>query len=426
MTTKRDMFQELHRTRPDYVVYAPGSFDGSTGDTGNEHFHVFDGPDGSLMAVWTQSTCEGRTDQRIVFARSTNGGCTWTTPRVIAGGQADPATGKGMCSWQFAITSQHGRLYVLYNRHIGVNDIFAHTTGLMGGKFSDDNGQTWSAEEIVPMPRTCWDNPDPAIPGNWIVWQKPKRLSAGKYYAGFTRWVSPVVKKSPLPHWWACPSVVSFFRVENLDDQPPVAQLQFRYFHDGATALQAMPAGHPDKPVIQEPSLVKLPDGRLFCVMRTPAGSPYWSVSTADGQTWAAAQPLLYHDNGPCIAHPCSPCPIYPHAAGGYFLLVHCHDGHFGPWTPAQSLYHRRPIYLLRGEFTANARQPVSFSGPKLLMDNDGIPLGHGGGRVDLAMYASVTHQPDSTTLWYPDRKFFLLGKRIPREFLADMEITHA
>jgi hypothetical protein len=42
-----DLTIQLHKTRPDYVVYVPKSTDGSTHDTGNEHFLVFDGPDGS-------------------------------------------------------------------------------------------------------------------------------------------------------------------------------------------------------------------------------------------------------------------------------------------------------------------------------------------------------------------------------------------
>ena len=46
-------------------------------------------------------------------------------------------------------------------------------------------------------------------------------------------------------------------------------------------------------------------------------------------------------------------------------------------------------------------------------MDNDGVPLGYGAGRCDLAMYASVTIRDGVPVLWYPDRKFFLLGKRL-------------
>jgi hypothetical protein len=48
-------------------------------------------------------------------------------------------------------------------------------------------------------------------------------------------------------------------------------------------------------------------------------------------------------------------------------------------------------------------------------MDNDGVGLGYGNGRADLAMYSSVTRDDGGATLWYPDRKFFLLGKEINR-----------
>ena len=125
-----DINVELRKTQPDFVVYVPASTDGSTGDTGNEHFLVFDAPDRSLLALWTQSTFEGRSDQHVVLARSGDGGRTWSRPEKIAG--ADPRTGKGMASWQFPLVSRSGRIYVAYSRHIGINDVFSHTTGWMG------------------------------------------------------------------------------------------------------------------------------------------------------------------------------------------------------------------------------------------------------------------------------------------------------
>ena len=62
----RHLHQESQRTRPDYTVYVPGSLDGSTRDTGNEHFLVSPHPQGGLFAVWTQSSYEGQPDQRVV------------------------------------------------------------------------------------------------------------------------------------------------------------------------------------------------------------------------------------------------------------------------------------------------------------------------------------------------------------------------
>ncbi len=411
-----DLATELYRTEPDFVVYVPKSVDGSTGDSGNEHFMVFRGPDGSLMAVWTQSTYEGRPDQHIVFSRSPDGS-QWTDPFTIAGRNPDPGTGRGMASWGFPLVSESGRIYVIYSLHSGRNDIFSHTTGLMAGIYSDDCGGSWSGETTIPMPRSCWDNPDRDVPSNWIVWQRPRRLSGGRYLAGFTRWISPKVRPpAPIDIWWAEASVVEFMRFENLDDDPDPSGLEVTYHMSDRKALQVPLVGHPEVSVAQEPSIVALPDGRLFCVIRTTTGNPWYSLSENGGERWTDPVPLRYRDDGPPLLHPASPCPIYSTGDGSYVLLFHNHDGHFGPWGPHDTRWHRRPIYITRGHFKPHAEQPIWFSGPKFLMDNDGIPLGYGEGRGDLAMYASMTYMDGDLILWYPDRKFFLLGKRLPGE----------
>jgi len=416
------METELRRTKPDYVVYVPKSMDGSTHDTGNEHFLVFDGPDGELKVVWTQSTFEGQADQRIVFSSSGDEGATWAEPRVIAG-PTPPAKGN-MASWGFPLVTRKGRIYVIYSKHIGINDVFSHTTGLMAGIYSDDAGATWSKEEVVPMRRSKWDHTDPKVPANWIVWQKPQQLSEGRHFAGFTRWVSAAVRhKPPVNHWTAHEAVVEFLRFENLDDHPAVKDIQISWHMCDDAALRVGFPGHPEVSAIQEPSTVSLPDGRLFTVMRSPRGNPYCTVSQDQGRTWTPPQVLRYRDGGEPLLHPCSPCPIYALEEGRYILLFHNHDGHFQKWGPFDTSQHRRPICLALGEFRLKAQQPVWFSKPKLLMDNDGVPLGYKGGRADLAMYASVTIRKGNTALWYPDRKFFLLGKRITREFLAGLEV---
>jgi hypothetical protein len=55
-------------------------------------------------------------------------------------------------------------------------------------------------------------------------------------------------------------------------------------------------------------------------------------------------------------------------------------------------------------------------------MDNKG----HGIGplqRIDVGVYPSVTVRNGSFVLWHPDRKFFLLGKRITDDWLADLTV---
>ncbi len=420
--------QEIARTQPDYLAYIPKSLTGAD-DCGNEHFLVFDLKPGVLAAVWTQSSFEGRPDQKIVFARSFDKGKSWESPKTVAGGKSDLKTGKDMCSWGFPLLSKSGRLYVVYNKHVGVNDVFTHTTGLMGCKFSDDGGQSWSAETIIPMPRGKWDNPDASIPRNWIVWQKPLRLADGRILTGFTCWVSPKVRrKAPLPIWWAEEAVIEFMRFENVDEDPEPSKLKISYLSTDGKALRVPIPGHEETSCAQEPSLVQLPDGRVFCVLRSATGSPCYSVSDDLGASWSDPKPLLYQDGSRAMIHPVSPCPIYQYEDGSYVLFIHNHDGHFGKWGPMDSNWHRRPIWMLKGQFKPEGKQPVWFSDPVLLMDNDGVPMNAApgvkmSGRTDLAMYSSLTLDNGEPVLWYPERKFFLLGKRLGRAKLDSMEI---
>ncbi|MCK5804152.1 MAG: exo-alpha-sialidase, partial [Lentisphaeria bacterium] len=288
-----DLDLERNRSCPDYVVYSPKSVDGSTFDTGNEHFLVFDGPDGSLMAVWTQSSYEGAGDHRIVFARSDDEGETWTAPKLLAG---CPRPKEGMqASWGFPMVSASGRIYVVYNQFTGKIDYHHQMTGTMDVVCSDDAGATWSAPQTVPMPKSpLYDHDDPEMPSNWIVWQRPERLSNDKYFVGFTRWLSPQkCRANPTNSWTAHESVVEFMRFENVDDDPEPGDLQISHFAWGDQALRAPHYRDPLLSIAQEPSLILLPDGRLFCTMRSMSGYIWYTVSGDAGETWCSPRPLL-------------------------------------------------------------------------------------------------------------------------------------
>jgi hypothetical protein len=424
---------QLRATKPDYVVYVPEAAEGVS-DTGNEHFLAFDGPDGALMAVWTQSSVENFStntppDQHIVFARSDDDGKTWTRPRIIAGPKR---AGDGpMASWAYPLVSKKGRLYVLYSQSTGRFDTFMHHTGWLHGIFSDDAGATWSAPQNVPVARSANDNPDASMPPNMLCWQKPLRLGKdGKYLAGFTRWTSFAVRPpAPLENLGSADSRVEFMRFENVDDSPAPRDLKISWFMASERALAVPFPKAPQNSVCQEPSLVKLPDGRLFCVMRTAAGSPFWSASADQGETWAAPRRLLRRDGGEPLLHPVSPCPIYDvggneAGSGRYALFIHGHDNAsykgYRP-KPIVTGFNRRPIQLLAGRFQPGADQPVWFDEPRFFMDHDNVSLGKPGtcGRMDLSLYASFTVRQGKPVLWYPDRKFFLLGRIIGEEWFA-------
>jgi len=413
--------REIQRSGPDYVVYRPRSLDGSTFDTGNEHFLVFDGPDGSLMAVWTQSSYEGAGDHRIVFSRSDDEGVSWTEPMLIAG----PARkGMGhMASWGFPMISNSGRIYVAYNQYQGIADLYPQFTGTMDCLYSDDNGKTWSKPGTIPMKRSPYDHPDGKHPSNWIVWQRPIRDLKGRWFTGFSRWVSRAVRTPPhIKSWTACESVVEFMRFDNIDDNPEPADIRITYSAWGQDALRVPHYSNPLLSIAQEPSLVRLPDKRLFCTLRTMTGTIWYSLSDDDGVTWSDPGPLLRRDHGLPILQPLCCCPIYSFAEGRYILLHHNNDGRFEGCKPEDTSINRRPAFIALGEYRPNAEQPIWFSHSKQLMDNDGARIGPLK-RIDIGVYPSVTNRKGHFVLWHPERKFFLLGKRITPEWLADLKV---
>lgn len=412
--------REIQRTKPDYIVYRPGSVDGSTFDTGNEHFLVFDGPDGSLMTVWTQSSHEGAGDHRIVFSRSDDEGATWAPPLRLVG----PAKkGEGhFASWGFPMVTKSGRIYVIYNQYQGIDDVTAQHTGTMDCLYSDDAGKTWSKPQTIPMKRSIYDHTDPKVPSNWIVWQKPILDLQGNYFTGFSRWVSRAVWHPPhVNSWTAWETVVEFMRFENLHDNPEPRDIRITW-SDSDKALRVPHYSNPILSVAQEPSIVRLPDKRLFCVMRTMSGYIWYSLSDDDGASWCCPRPLLRKDHGLPILQPLCCCPIYEYPDGRYVLLHHNNNGRINGSPPENTKLNRRPAFIALGEYRPKAEQPIWFSESKQLMDNDGVGIGPLQ-RLECGVYPSVTYRKGNFVLWHPDRKFFLVGKKITPEWLADLSV---
>lgn len=417
-------------TKPDYIVYVPQSLDPAAPDRTNEHFLTFDGPNGSLMTIWTQAWHEPGIGNinHTVFSRSDDEGVTWTPPKHIAGPQ-DRNDPTHMTCWAFPMVSKSGRIYVIWNQNHGVKGWIRFHTGTMSGIYSDDSGATWSEPQDIPMPVSPYDDPEGKVPGEWIVWQKPMRDRSGGYFVGYSHWLHPAVaylKKTK--DWTEIESVVEFMRFVNIDDDPEPRDLEIRYSSWGEQALRVPHRAYPHLSVTQEPSLVRLPDQRLFCAMRTCTGYVWWSQSADDGETWCSPRPLLYVDLGLPLMNPVGCDPIYPLSDGRYLILYHNNPGGkaaggFNDDTP------REPVYVSLGEFRPGADQPLWFSPPKLLLATQGIGVDgvkRGLGEQDsgsLSMYASFTNRNGNDVLWYPDTKFFLLGKRITPQFLADMDV---
>ena len=405
---------EWKRTSPDYVVYLPQQF--ISEDTDNVHFLVTTTPKGDLLGVWTQSIYEGGSNTSVVVARSIDGGETWSQPTEIDGPNDHRYH---IAQYGFPIVSRSGRIYVFYNKHIGITDL-GHVTGIMKCCYSDDDGHTFTPPVEVPFNRQPWDHPDPNVPPSWIAWCNAVRDSEGKWIQPFTRAPNPMSSYYPTGYTYggAGPSFLEMMRFDNLDEGPAPEDIKITWLPNEPVASR------PNGSI--EPIIVNLPDNRLFMNFRTSVGSIWYTVSDDNGNTWREAEPMLYQDGGERVLHPASPCPLWLLNDGRYLLQYHNIDGTAsnGPqplWARPYG-FNRRSMFIAVGEFRPDSHQPIWFSQGKRIADTDGVSAGPQG-RNDCGTYGSLTEKDGKRILWYPDRKHFLLGKLIPDELLADLNV---
>ncbi len=398
---------EYERTQPTYIIYLPEGE--NTPDAENQHVHVVVLPSGRLFATWTMATHENAPDQRIVYAISDTGGRSWSRPRVLDGAQPGDPAGTGLASWSFPIVDpRSGRIIVGYNKNIGVTDTREDTTGVMRVRVSDDGGETWSEPVDIPFDRSPLDNPDPSVPPNWIV-ANPVILDHDDVpFAGFTRWAS-----GQGPSLFKIDSVVNFFRFTNWLTEPDPRNFVVETVMPQGVGLRVSRKDRPEVSVAQEPAVVLMPDGGMFCTMRTLNGYIGWSISRDNGRTWSNPEPLHYHDYGEMVKNPIAPCPIFRLRDGRYVLFFYNNDGTgYGGSGPTDYTVNRQELFIAVGVYDGMARQPIQFGTPHTYMRSKGVAIGPMR-RTEVGSYGSVTEIENARIFWYPDRKHYVLGKII-------------
>ena len=392
----------IAQSSPDYLVFTPRQRNMSRadptlrGDSYNDHFQViWDEKRRLYLAFWTQGTGEGRGDMHFVFSKSADKGATWTYPRVLAGSEFAAAP-QPRAVWQQPMLAKSGRLYCLWNQQV-TDDVLHH--GEMRGMWSDDAGLHWSEPQKVPLALQLRDRKDK--PPSWCNWQRPLRLGKdGRFFVGCTR-------RGTDPQEGHTSMKVEFWEFENIDDDPEPRDIRLGIYAGGKDSL-AVEAGNTGRYISEEAGIVRLPDGRLFALLRTRARHPFWSQSRDDGRTWSRLKPLVGSDGKPFL-HPCSPCPIYDWkgceaASGTYFAFIHnAYDDSIEPLGKQP----RGPLYLIAGRFDPDGEQPIRFSAPKLFS-----PVKSGN-----SYYASYTVADGEGVLWFAHQKHWLLGRKIGPEW---------
>ena len=408
----RDILENL----PDYVVFVPEMSRSrrdktlppttQRGDSYNDHFQViWDEARSTYFAFWTQASWESAPDQHIAFSKSSDGGKTWTKPVVLAGSE-NRAFPKLVASWQQPMLAKSGRLYCLWNQQTSSR---RPHSGDCFGMYSDDAGETWSPPKQVLIPRVDQDDSDPTVPPSWCNWQRPLRLGAGgRFFVGCSHHGKAAYDERGK-------TKIEFWQYENIDENPNVEDIRVSIFNTNRDALTADQVDGEGDPiftkggcVLEEVAPMKLPDGRLFGVMRSSTGYLIWSQSRDEGRTWEKPR-ILRDENGKPFLHPCSPDPFYdwkgPEAASGYYFgLVHNKFDFNGD----RAYQDRGPLYIVTGRFDPTGAQPVKFTPATRLF----APRKHGN-----SFYASYTVANGKGILWFNDHKHFLLGREIGPEW---------
>ena len=406
------------RTEPDVVVYLPQ--EAPFADEAADHVLVDVTPGGDLLAVWTHATQKNVSDNSVAYARSTDGGVTWTQIQFIA----QPTKLGTYCNFGWPVISKTGRIYVFHNFAPGIGEGFVNA--VMRCKYSDDDGHTWVDGGVdIPYRRSKFDHPDPKVLSRCIVWQRPIRDAQGKHVVPLTRstaaYLRPFSKDKSLGEC-RC----EFIRYENIDDGPDPKDIKLTFLPDDEELISVAVSFEPEKSqgytFCQEPGLVLLPDDRLFAAMRTANGQVWYTVSDDHGHHWRPTEMLLYKDGGDPVLNPVSPTPMFRLNDGRYLLFIQNHDGYGYGGTGPMELNSRRPQFFVVGELRPGAHQPVWFSQPKMIFDTHNIGISPNFWKW-LSMYASLTEHQGKRIFWYSDRKIFVLGKYISDEMLADMTV---
>ncbi len=215
--------------------------------------------DGSIMLAYSHFGGEGGDHDcsRLVCVLSHDEGETWSQPRELF--TDDRESRNNMTPSLLRLPN--GELGLCYLRK---SDEADGTIACMPAfRFSRDEGQSWSKLTLCTAKTGYYCGTNAAS----VV------LQGGRI-------ATPVAYAGSVHRYDLSPGVVRFFCSDDCG-------------RSWQEALSPIKAPYGDRWGLQEPGLMELPDGRLWCHMRTVYGFQFQSFSADGGKSWSAPEPNL-------------------------------------------------------------------------------------------------------------------------------------
>ena len=315
-----------------------------------------------LCTMTTGADREGQGDQHVVSTISADHGKTWTPPVDI-----EPADGPE-ASWVMPLMTPSGRVYAFYTyngdniRSLGEQDnIRADTLGWYCYRYSDDNGQTWSADRYrLPLRVTAVDRGNDWHGEVQIFWGIGKPITFnGRAMFAFTKIGKYMLDES---EGW-------FFRSDNILTESDPAKIQWELLPEGDHGLRNAEFGS----IQSEQNIVPMRDGGVYCMYRTTTGYPCHAYSRDGGRTWTLPEQATYAPGGKRMKNPRA-CPrIWRTQNGKYLFWFHNHSG--------KDFLGRNPAWISGG---VEKDGHIHWSQPEILLYDPqaGDEIGRGGVRM--------------------------------------------
>ena len=330
-----------------------------------------------LVCLTTGAGREGQPGQHIITMRSTDQGRTWSKPVDVE----PPSLPES--SYAVLLKVPSGRVYVFYNHNtdnirqvIGdrpaYKDGFVRRVDSLGHfvfKYSDDNGNTWSAERYeIPMRDFEIDRKNPYGGKIKFFW------NVGKAFMHRGAGYVPLIKVGGFGEGFFTSNEGVLLRSENILTERDPKKLKWETLPEGDIGIRTPPGGGP---IAAEESYSVLSDGSIFCVYRTIDGYSAFTYSRDDGRSWETPQYMRY-DDGRLMKHPRAATFAWRCENGKFLYWFHNHGGRFiaeHPQRRSMAYNDRNPVWLVGGIETDSPKgKIIRWSQPEIaLYDDDPI-----------------------------------------------------